>query len=616
MDYADVKMGKVMERMKSGKIKLFISIIEFFIICAGLEILLGTGTRSVFPVAIAASWFVLKSKVDSYEMTKSEKCASAILALLFSISVELVKVGEIRDRLNGIERLVSTVILFISLLGLFYFVIKGIWKKVGESEWVMSNGIIIQNKQKLYWIFTGIIFATLFLGLILDLPGDLSKDSVAIIAQASYDMKMNAGFSFAIIWVMRFCLWMSSLLGGGASLGLVFYFVLQILAMSMVEGYIAYSLAQMKVNKYIVYLSVLFFAAMPYNIQLSHTVWKDIPFSICCVWLMLLVWKQSMAERHDFDAKYILSVLAVVTAGIGTCIYRTNGYYAYIFFLPLSVILFWKKRKDMILAVIAAFVLVLVIQGPVTDHIVNSHNKKFLELNQVEDASKIKTDNSNMMNSYGASGIRIVTIQQIAAVAMNRDDITDEDRILIDEILDIDKLRDKYNPGISDNTLRASKRSSTGRYLQIWLKLGMKYPSTYVSAWKDMTYGYWYPDMEERWIYVEENADNDYGIEEIEFLPHFVYKIRDGVDKLYKVIPGYGLLWSIGFIVWITAFAIALTVVKRGVKRAICFAPLVGVWLSLLIATPVYGEFRYLYPFFLALPMTVTLPFVERVSGN
>ena len=50
----------------------------------------------------------------------------------------------------------------------------------------------------------------------------------------------------------------------------------------------------------------------------------------------------------------------------------------------------------------------------------NSHNKKFIETHTFDDEdalSKIKTDNSNMMGEYGASGLHIVTIQQIAAVA-------------------------------------------------------------------------------------------------------------------------------------------------------------------------------------------------------
>ena len=333
-----------------------------------------------------------------------------------------------------------------------------------------------------------------------------------------------------------------------------------------------------------------------------------------------------MAGKPDYNKKaYWIKCIALVVSIIGMCNYRTNGFYAFLLALPFMIVVFGKNRMDVCITIVVAFVLAVFIQRPITDVVVNNHNKKYIEIHTVENKdgdiaeseikpSEVKTDNSNMMGQYGSSGIQIVTVQQIAAVAMNRCDLSSEDMEMLSEVIDVEKLRDIYNPGISDNTLKTLVGCSTKRYLQIWAKLGLKYPSTYIAAWKNMTYGYWYPDMQERWVYADEMADNDYGIEKVEVLPHVIYQAKASIDRLYKRIPFYGLLWSIGFIVWVTAFAIALTVVKRGWKRALCYMPIVGVWISLLIATPVYGEFRYLYPFFMALPITLVIPYVEDVK--
>lgn len=594
--------------------KLIVRIVEAFIICFGAEAFFDKGTRSVLPVAISIAWVVARNKMDAINMSKAEKIATGILSGCFSLAVELVEAEKIRERLDGLESVFSVVMLFVALLLMFYTLTTYVWNYVRDLA-VTSNGLEIKNKKKAYWIITGIIFGLLFIGLLFEWPGDLSKDSVGIINQALYENKMNAGFTFLIIWLMRLCCSLATAMGAKISFGIGLYNLIQIVFVSLIEGYIVYSLAVKGVNRYFIYLSVLFFGIMPYNVHLSHTVWKDIPFTVWCVLLMFLISEESVEKRPAVNKEYWIRLCMIAVSAVGTCIYRTNGYYAFILSLPFLLIVFWKKRKDMCVTFIVAFVLVSVIQGPLTDAVVNSHNKRFIETHSFENEdalAKVKTDNSNMMGEYGATGLHIVTIQQIAAVAYNRSDLTTEDKQLIAEVLDVEKLGDKYNPGISDNTLRARVKCNTKRYLQVWLKLGMRYPSTYVAAWKNMTYGYWYPDMEERWVYAETYPYNEFGIERVEVLPHFMYEAKSHVDRLYKRIPFYGLLWSIGFVVWVTAFAVAFTIVKKGWKKAICYMPIVGVWLSLLIATPVYGEFRYLYPFFMALPIILAVPYIER----
>ena len=50
---------------------------------------------------------------------------------------------------------------------------------------------------------------------------------------------------------------------------------------------------------------------------------------------------------------------------------------------------------------------------------------------------------------------------------------------------------------------------------------------------------------------------------------------------------------------------------KHGAAAALIYIPVVGVWLTLLIATPVYSEFRYIYCLFTALPLFCAVPFIN-----
>lgn len=615
-----------MAESNTGRSK-YIYILEFFAVCWGMCAYLNNGTRSIMPVAIAVGWALAKIYTIKYIFNKSEKIAIYILTALFSFAVSLVALEELRDRLDGIECLINGIFLVASIFLLFFVGVRFVWNFLRKDEWLISEPVSLNGKIT-YWKYFGIIFTCLFLGLIIDLPGDLSKDSIGIVLQASLDEPMTYGFSFPIIWTMRACLYLTDIFGLSVSVGVSLYCTVQIALISLIEAEIVYTFAKLRVNKYIIWFSLFFFGLMPYNVQYCHTVWKDIPFSVCLVWLMFLLWKQDFTKSFICKKENLIQLVEIVLAVVGMCIFRPNGLYAYIISLPFLIISFWKKRKDMVVLLVVSFILALIIQRPVTDYIVNSNNLRVIEKmnanaetvsgndeisdnSESDDNPAIKTDYDGLMSNYGSSGIRIVTIQQIAAVAMNRIDLTAEDNELIAKVLNVNLLEDKYDPYISDNTLKAQKAIDTKTYLQIWLKLGIKYPSTYISAWKNMTYGYWYPDFNDRTICMDDLAKNTYGIEKVEFMPKQIYRFREKIERSYTVIPIYGLFWSIGVVVWITAFAMALTIVKKGWRSSVCYILNWGLWISLLVATPVNGEFRYIYSFFLALPLTIALPYIK-----
>jgi len=96
-------------------------------------------------------------------------------------------------------------------------------------------------------------------------------------------------------------------------------------------------------------------------------------------------------------------------------------------------------------------------------------------------------------------------------------------------------------------------------------------------------------------------------------------QVPDFVGKLYykwndtfpRQMPVVALLWSNGFMLWVTLFAAALTVIKRDISSLIFYLPLIGLWLTLLVANPCNASFRYFYSFYLCLPLTLIIPFVK-----
>jgi len=252
------------------------------------------------------------------------------------------------------------------------------------------------------------------------------------------------------------------------------------------------------------------------------------------------------------------------------------------------------------------------IQGSVYDKIINDDWNEKMAMRGVEVAKK--SDVTNATSTHAQVGPYILTLQQLARVVVDRPGLPKEELDEIGRVFDTTKIVEKYNPYRADPAINLWNRElEIGEYLGIWLKYAVKYPYSYLLAWRDSTYGYWYPDIQ-YWVYSDEIRENDMGIYKDSVLDEETWIEMQEFENKYKRIPVYGLLWSIGFIVWLTFLSMGITVVRKGWKKCIIYMPLIGIWVTLLIASPVHAEFRYIYAFFLCLPLTLLLPFVA--SGN
>ena len=95
-------------------------------------------------------------------------------------------------------------------------------------------------------------------------------------------------------------------------------------------------------------------------------------------------------------------------------------------------------------------------------------------------------------------------------------------------------------------------------------------------------------------------VDNPFGIENERKVFSYDASLAMG-DFLQRFQAFYNKVWSLGMNTWLLLFALACAL-YRG-RRAIVFAPCVMLLGSLLLATPVYNEFRYAYGVFVALPV-------------
>lgn len=87
------------------------------------------------------------------------------------------------------------------------------------------------------------------------------------------------------------------------------------------------------------------------------------------------------------------------------------------------------------------------------------------------------------------------------------------------------------------------------------------------------------------------------------------------------MIPLYGTLWSMGVICWALIFCIGCAFVRKEPEKLVLYLPSAALLLTVLIATPVATEFRYVYfmvfsfPFYLMASLLM-LPGKEDTAAS
>ena len=51
---------------------------------------------------------------------------------------------------------------------------------------------------------------------------------------------------------------------------------------------------------------------------------------------------------------------------------------------------------------------------------------------------------------------------------------------------------------------------------------------------------------------------------------------------------------------------------KQKLRMVLLYFPVAGVWATLMLAAPVFAEFRYAYSIFVTVPLLCTIPFVSH----
>ncbi len=368
---------------------------------------------------------------------------------------------------------------------------------------------------------------------------------------------------------------------GNDNLGLFIYSIIQI---SILLGALLYSIKHLMKNKvpsHLIFITVIIYALVPIFPLYSMSAVKDVIFSS---FMLIFVVKLYDFIRYQNISKKDYVILTLISLAV--CLSRNNGIYHILLSLPFSIF-FIKKEwfKIILVTVISTGIYLLFVNSLPYFQITPGNKREMYSIPFQQTARYVKY--------YG-------------------DELTPYERDVIDKILVLDTLAERYNPEKSDAVKNKFNALATddefNEYLKVWFYQFLKHPSVYLEATINNVYGYFYPNTSKWYIYYKEyNRINETG----KFNYHYNNldtgrNILVGFGQAFKKLPVIGLYVNIGFVVWIYLFMLIYLIKEKLNKYIVVLLPALSLIL-VCVASPVNTYFRYALPYIVSLPAVALL---------
>ena len=385
-------------------------------------------------------------------------------------------------------------------------------------------------------------------------------------------------------------------ISGSWNVGIFAYIFLQMLVITAIFAYVVTYLQKRGLGKRGRILWLAFYGIFPTIVMYTICSCKDGLFSALLL-LMTVFLIQLVRDREAFCSDKKKVAAFVITTALMP-LFRHNGFYAYLVFIPFALIYFRKSLKAVLLGTLVF---------PVVLYLVLSNVLSFTC------SAGGTTHHQEMLT---------VPIMQLARVyCYDGDSISSEDKAVIESYIPKENLL-KYTPRVSDlvkvdfDNDRYEKDKS--EFWRVWKKLFVSHPAAYLNAWLLTSYGYWYPPAiinvyKGNTVYSFTYEDSSYFGYEVE-PPGERKSLILPIDNLYRYISIGSfqqdntllrLFFTPGLYVFIYMFVFAYRLYKKRIGGIIPFLPMILTFCTVLLG-PTY-LIRYVLYLWLCMPLlTVT----------
>lgn len=450
---------------------------------------------------------------------------------------------------------------------------------------------------------------TFAISMVLLAVGALPQLIVSYPAGLSYDARLSLLYYFGLLnfsshhppfstWLMGKVVSFGVMLGN-SNLGIFFYCVLQYLLFVLIMAYLIYTVrVYLRAPGWLQALTLFTALAAPYHAAYVGVMIKDVLYSYC---LLLFVIEIVYYIRSDiYNAGHIL---LMCSSAVLTILLRNNGKYViYPVLLVLVCITFQRKRKSNNCKILLMILCITLCSASIENYLMNHYVE---ERGSIREALSLPfQQTARYLKQYG-------------------DEVTEEEKLTIEKVLDYEKLAELYDPVLSDpvkGTFReASTKDELLDYFGVWMKQFCKHPWCYVEATLNQNYFLVYPMAElhayfSQLIYDEPLYDMLVESLDLHEVDSGVFQGLSTLQALYVwtaiMSPGIGMLSNIGFYNIILLFIIIYAVKERCRQVLVLTMPLILSNL-IIVAAPYVGP-RYAFPVMYSMPCVIALYMAQR----
>ena len=409
-------------------------------------------------------------------------------------------------------------------------------------------------------------------------PGGIYADTVdslnMALGKAQWDNHNPVLYTF--LWKVIFSM-TGAFADKGEYPGLKFFTVFQMVLIAVVmAAFIAWCYRK-GFHRIFVWMLVFITALCPLYPFYGISLWKDTVFSI-------VVFAFSVFLFYLFDKRQEnTTVMDLVVYGILLLLViflRNNGIYIAAFCGIVMTALSIRRCKKVAvkLGSLSLVILILsaIIQGPVFD-----------------------SCGYNINRTSESMGI---PIQQTAYILATDGKISAEDAEALSKIMPFENWKLLYDPVVADTIKfdpsfdRSYFEENGGEFLKTYLHLVMQNPVKAVKGYMLSTMGFWDVRESSAIAYI---CNSHFGNAEYFMSDYFDYYM----DFSFKEMVEPRKYLSSALFVWLLLFTVVICLSKHNYRGLIALLPTLGVWLTVMIATPVSFSFRYVYSLFLCVPL-------------
>ena len=530
------------------------------------------------------------------------------IAICFSIAYFLSPIFETTNFIPiNWFRLPYGFVLYIFLLTILVFAIKYYHQientKCNNKDYKISN--------KFLFIISFIIFFLLgIFYLLIYYPGTGMNDTIHIIKNEN-NLEIAQVHPWFYVIFIHFIVKIVKFFGGNYETALVLESLFQIFCYSLLCSYLLVWLNKKNIKLIPLLLVFSIYAFSPILNLYKVALFKDILFSI-----VLVAWTPTLYDFIETDGKILYSKkdFIFISILILLSLLRNNGFYVTFFILLLLFIFcLFKKIKvfKQIIYLSLIFLSVILL------------NICFEKINKIDHLFK---------ETVG------IPLQQIARTVVENGNITEEEKEFINDVIPIDFIKSKYNPYTLDplkwagtvDRLKYGREPLDNKYLnenkvkflKIWFDILLKNPQIYFKAYLYNTYGFWSitnnRQIRDRYNTIYVKALENFFVENnIHIKSIFSMKVQTILENITYEATNDSL--NEGLVFWSFILLISVLIIIKDTKYLIIASPIFGGWLTLMVATPVAFQYRYILFISLSLPLfigIILLPFTGKKNDN